>query len=90
MGRTIAKRPAWQVLRVVLAAVVGGVAGYFYWAPIGCVSGGCPITSNPWMTKGFGALMAATLVWPSRDRSAAPDTATEAPETTAEEDDRPT
>lgn len=88
MGRAIVGGRWWRVARVVLAAVVGGVAGYLYWAKIGCVSGGCPITSDPWMTTGFGALMAATLVWPSRDRNAAPDTAPDAAETDAAQDDR--
>jgi len=60
----------WRVLRVVLPAVAGGVAGYLYWAKIGCVSGGCPITSNPWTTTGFGALMGASLGWPAPDRDA--------------------
>ena len=50
--------------------VAGAGAGYLYWSKIGCVSGGCPITSNPWMTTGFGALMGATLGWPSTDRAA--------------------
>jgi hypothetical protein len=26
---------------------LGGIAGYFYWKEIGCVTGTCPITSKP-------------------------------------------
>lgn len=64
----------WPVARVVLTTVAGGVAGYVYWAKIGCASGGCPITSDPWVTTGFGALMGASLAWPS-SRPSEPDPA---------------
>ena len=33
----------WQIL----GGLFGGIAGYFYWREIGCVTGTCPITSKP-------------------------------------------
>lgn len=33
----------WQIL----GGLLGGIAGYFYWKEIGCVTGTCPITSKP-------------------------------------------
>lgn len=89
MGRAIVGGRWWRTARVVLAAVVGGVAGYLYWAKIGCVSGGCPITSDPWMTTGFGALMGATLLWPSPDRNDPADGAPDAVENDSSQHDRP-
>lgn len=41
------------------AAVLGAVAGYAYYAQVGCVSGTCPITANP----GPSALYGAVLFW---------------------------
>ncbi len=35
--------------------VLGAIGGYIYWAQVGCVSGTCAITSNPWMSTAWGA-----------------------------------
>ncbi|NOZ86249.1 MAG: YtxH domain-containing protein [Deltaproteobacteria bacterium] len=45
-----------------LAAMIGGLLGYAYYYFIGCASGSCPITGNPYVATIFGALMAVTLV----------------------------
>lgn len=37
--------------------LIGIVGGYFYYAEIGCVSGTCAITSNPYMSMGWGGAM---------------------------------
>lgn len=34
---------------------VGAIGGYIYYAQVGCVSGTCAITSNPWMSTAWGA-----------------------------------
>ncbi len=70
-----AKKRWWPVAKVVLTTLAGGLAGYLYWAKIGCTSGGCPITSDPWVTTGFGALMGASLAWPSSQDKPEPETA---------------
>lgn len=38
-------------------ALLGIAGGYLYYIKIGCNSGGCPITSNPWMSMLWGGLM---------------------------------
>lgn len=40
-----------------IAAGIGGIAGFAYYYYIGCASGTCPITSNPYLTTGYGVLM---------------------------------
>lgn len=40
-----------------IAAALGGAAGFAYYYYIGCASGTCPITSNPYLTTGYGMLM---------------------------------
>jgi len=44
-------------LKSIIGMLVGVVGGYIYYIEIGCKSGSCPITSNPWMTTLWGLLM---------------------------------
>jgi len=46
-------------------AVLGGALGYVYYATIGCASGGCAITSNPFLTTAFGAVLAVMIGLPT-------------------------
>ncbi len=46
----------------VIAGVVGAGIGVAYALTIGCTTGGCPITSNPWLSGLFGAAIGVTLV----------------------------
>ncbi len=46
----------------VIGALLGGVAGYFYWQQIGCSSGTCMITSRPLNSTLYGALMGALFL----------------------------
>ncbi len=45
-----------------IAAVIGGAGGYAYYYYIGCISGTCAITSNPYISTVYGMAMAALLV----------------------------
>jgi len=45
------------LIRVALGLVVGGALGFAYYRFIGCASGACPITSNPWASTLYGAVM---------------------------------
>lgn len=39
------------------ATLAGGIGGYLYYYFIGCASGSCAITSNPWISTLYGAGM---------------------------------
>lgn len=39
--------------------VVGGMAGFAWYYFVGCASGTCPISSNPYISTGYGALIGA-------------------------------
>ena len=41
----------------IIGIPVGGVAGFLYYHFVGCASGTCPITSNPYITVLYGALL---------------------------------
>ena len=47
--------------RLIIGAIVGGVLGFGIYRFIGCASGTCPITSNPWVSTIFGLAMGALL-----------------------------
>lgn len=46
-----------------LGLALGATAGFAYYATVGCESGGCPITSNPWISTGWGALIGLTATY---------------------------
>ena len=56
------KHNLWTWTKRLLPVIIGATAGYAYYYFIGCVSGTCPITSNPWISTGYGALMGGLLV----------------------------
>ncbi len=60
-------KPHWLKLGAFIA--LGAIGGFAYYYFIGCVSGTCPITSNPYISTGYGALMGAGLGWDSKKSS---------------------
>ncbi len=46
---------------VLIGVTIGAGAGYIYYSTIGCVSGNCPITSQPVNSTLYGALMGGLL-----------------------------
>ena len=45
------------MFRMILGPIIGAVIGFAYYRFIGCSSGVCPITSNPWASILYGAFM---------------------------------
>lgn len=45
----------------IAGVTVGVLGGYLYYYYVGCVSGTCPITSNPYRMMIYGALMGYLL-----------------------------
>lgn len=46
-----------KILAIVGISALGLVGGFLYWKYVGCASGTCPITSNPYISSGYGAVM---------------------------------
>ena len=44
-------------LKSIIGMLVGVIGGYIYYIQVGCKSGTCPITSNPWMSMLWGLMM---------------------------------
>lgn len=46
---------SWYFWKPFLSITGGALAGFLYYSFIGCASGGCAITSNPYMSMLWGA-----------------------------------
>lgn len=40
-----------------IGMIVGAIGGYVYYTQVGCKSGSCPITSNPWASLAWGLIL---------------------------------
>jgi hypothetical protein len=60
------KKPSWKQLAWIAGGGVDGFAWYYF---VGCATGACPISSNPYVSTGYGALMGA-FVWGNRAKPA--------------------
>lgn len=46
----------------ILGALLGAVGGFAYYHYIGCSTGTCPISSNPYISIAYGAVLGVLLV----------------------------
>ncbi len=49
-------------MKLIIASILGGILGFAYYKIVGCRSGVCPITSNPYISIVFGALLGAMWI----------------------------
>lgn len=56
------KQKRWKrYLPMMILAVVGAIGGFLYYRLVGCVSGACPISSNPYISTVYGGVI-GTLI----------------------------
>ena len=53
------KTKFWRspVVRIALGVLLGAVLGFVYYKFVGCATGTCPITRNPWTSTLYGAVI---------------------------------
>ena len=51
-----------MIKRIALGGLIGALLGYIYYIQIGCISGTCPITSNPISSSIYGAILGALVL----------------------------
>lgn len=49
--------PRKKMIAIIIGAVMGGTAGFLYYRFIGCRSGACIITGNPYISTIYGAVL---------------------------------
>jgi hypothetical protein len=54
-------RPKAMILRIVIGVVVGGGLGFAYYKFVGCSTGTCPLTSNPFISTLYGMVVGALV-----------------------------
>jgi hypothetical protein len=52
-----------RIARVAIGTLIGGALGFGYYAWIGCATGTCPITSNPFTATLWGAVIGGLMVF---------------------------
>jgi hypothetical protein len=60
-------------LKRIGAASLGALGGFAYYSFIGCSSGSCPITGNPWISTAYGALIGIVLTMDSKRKKTTQD-----------------
>ncbi|MEA4870917.1 MAG: DUF6132 family protein [Christensenella sp.] len=61
-SKTTKQKNTWKhYLPMIILAVVGAIGGFLYYRFVGCVSGACPITSNPYSSTVYGGVIGLLL-----------------------------
>ena len=53
----------------VVVILIGAALGFAYYRFIGCQSGACPLTSNPWISTGYGAMIGFVFTLNGKQKS---------------------
>jgi hypothetical protein len=50
-----------MILRILIGVVIGGALGFGWYRLVGCSTGACPLTSNPYLSTAYGAILGGLL-----------------------------
>ena len=46
-----------MIAKLIIGVIVGGALGFANYRFVGCQSGACPLTTNPWISTLYGMLL---------------------------------
>ena len=50
-----------MILRIIIGIIVGGGLGFGWYKLVGCSTGTCPLTSNPFISTIYGAVLGVLI-----------------------------
>jgi hypothetical protein len=50
-----------MILRIAIGVIAGGLLGFAFYKLVGCSSGACPLTSNPFTSTLYGSVVGALI-----------------------------
>jgi len=56
------------MLRFTVFGFIGMAAGYAYYYFIGCATGSCPLSSNPYLMTGYGLGAGLLMAWDGKKK----------------------
>jgi hypothetical protein len=57
-----------RLFRISMFIFLGGIGGFAYYYFIGCQTGTCPITRNPYISTSYGVLVGLVLSFDSKKK----------------------
>ena len=57
------------IIKTSIFAISGAILGFLYYKFIGCHSGSCAITSNPWVSTAYGMIFGILLGYPGKEKT---------------------
>jgi hypothetical protein len=58
----------YLTLKNILSVLAGAFLGYGYYYFVGCRTGSCPISGNPFISTLYGAMMGIIFILPSKKK----------------------
>lgn len=56
-------------IKMLSGTALGALLGFAYYFFIGCKSGTCAITSNPYISTAYGAVIGLVFMWPEKEKN---------------------
>ena len=57
-----------RFIKIFLFVIIGGFGGFAYYYFIGCQTGSCPITANPYISTSYGMLIGLLISFDSKKK----------------------
>ena len=55
------KKGRKAMVSIIVGGAIGGILGFLYYRFVGCSTGACPLTSNPYISTMYGIVIGALM-----------------------------